>query len=44
VTHHVEEIMPVFSHALLSREGEVLAKGEKENVLISSLLSRTFET
>jgi len=44
VTHHVEEIMPVFSHALLLRNGEVLAKGEKETVLTSGLLSQAFET
>jgi len=44
VTHHVEEIMPVFSHALLLRNGEVLAKGEKGKVLTSSLLSQAFET
>ena len=40
VTHHVEEIMPVFSHALLSRKGEVLAKGEKENVLPMQLRTK----
>jgi len=44
VTHHVEEIMPVFSHALLLRKGEVLAIGEKDNVLTSRLLSQAFET
>src|SRR5882762_5050585 len=44
VTHHVEEIMPVFSHALLLRKGEVLTIGEKDNVLTSRLLSQAFET
>src|SRR6267142_1656621 len=44
VTHHVEEIMPVFSHALRLRKGEVLAIGEKDNVLTSRLLSQAFET
>ena len=42
VTHHVEEIMPVFSHALLLREGRVIAGGERARVLTSALLSRTF--
>lgn len=43
VTHHVEEIMPVFSHALLLREGRVLAAGRKESILNSAHLSETFE-
>ncbi len=42
VTHHVEEIMPVFSHALLLREGRVVAAGERSRVLTGALLSRTF--
>jgi iron complex transport system ATP-binding protein len=29
VTHHVEEIMPVFSHVLILKGGEVLATGRK---------------
>ena len=42
VTHHVEEIMPVFSHALLLREGRVIAAGERSRVLTGALLSQTF--
>ena len=42
VTHHVEEIMPAFSHALLLREGRVIAAGERARVLTSALLSKTF--
>ena len=42
VTHHVEEIMPVFGHALLLREGRVIAAGKIASVLNSALLSRTF--
>ena len=42
VTHHVEEIMPVFGHALLLREGRVIAAGERARVLTGALLSRTF--
>ena len=42
VTHHVEEIMPVFSHVLVLREGSVLAAGAKVKVLTSSTLSRAF--
>ncbi len=42
VTHHVEEIMPVFSHAVLLREGRVIAAGERSRVLTSAQLSTTF--
>jgi iron complex transport system ATP-binding protein len=42
VTHHVEEIIPAFSHVLLLRGGEVIAAGPKSKVLTSGLLSRTF--
>jgi len=44
VTHHVEEIMPVFSHALLLKAGTVLANGRKQNVLSSRLLTHVFES
>jgi len=42
VTHHVEEIAPVFTHALLLRKGQVLTSGEKKAVLNSRNLSETF--
>jgi iron complex transport system ATP-binding protein len=42
VTHHVEEIMPVFSHALLLRTGRVLAAGYKGRVLTSKCLTEVF--
>jgi iron complex transport system ATP-binding protein len=42
VTHHVEEIIPAFSHVLLLRGGEVLAAGPKSKVLTSGTLSHTF--
>src|SRR5438445_1363556 len=44
VTHHVEEIMPVFSHALLLKTGNVVAGGKKQSVLRSGRLSDAFET
>ncbi|MEY4387386.1 MAG: hypothetical protein RLY20_2669 [Verrucomicrobiota bacterium] len=44
VTHHVEEIMPVFSHALLLRAGRVLASGKKQTVLSSASLSQAFDS
>lgn len=39
VTHHVEEIMPVFTHALLMKSGETLVAGAKTEVLSSRHLS-----
>ena len=43
VTHHVEEIVPVFTHALLLRGGRVVAGGEKSTILTSRNLSQTFD-
>lgn len=42
VTHHVEEIMPVFTHMLLLKGGAVLAAGEKAGTLNSRNLSHAF--
>ncbi|HUC85501.1 MAG TPA: ABC transporter ATP-binding protein [Candidatus Acidoferrales bacterium] len=42
VTHHVEEIMPVFSHVLLLKSGNVLAAGKKAVTLNSNNLSQAF--
>lgn len=42
VTHHVEEIVPVFTHALLLKKGAVLTSGEKKAVLNSRNLSEAF--
>ncbi len=42
VTHHVEEIMPVFSHVLVLKQGAVLAAGAKSDVLNSKILSTAF--
>jgi iron complex transport system ATP-binding protein len=44
VTHHVEEIMPVFSRVLVLKSGRVLASGEKADVLNSKNLSAAFGT
>lgn len=42
VTHHVEEIMPVFTHGLLLRSGQALARGALADVLNSANLQNTF--
>lgn len=43
VTHHVEEIMPVFSHVLVLKAGRVLSAGKKAAVLTARLLAQAFE-
>jgi iron complex transport system ATP-binding protein len=42
VTHHVEEIPPGFSHALLMRQGQVVAAGPIAEVLTDENLTATF--
>jgi iron complex transport system ATP-binding protein len=42
VTHHVEEIVPLFTHVLLLRGGRTLAAGPREEVLTTAKLSATF--
>lgn len=42
VTHHVEEIPPGFGHALLLREGGIVAAGLLDEVITSEHLSSTF--
>jgi iron complex transport system ATP-binding protein len=42
VTHHVEEIPPGFTHALLLREGGVVAQGLLGSTLTADNLSKTF--
>ncbi len=44
VTHHVEEIMPVFSHLLVLKSGKVLATGEKSAELNAKNLSSAFDS
>ncbi|MEO3745403.1 ABC transporter ATP-binding protein [Plantactinospora sp. B5E13] len=42
VTHHVEEIPPGFTHALLLREGGVVAQGPVAETITGEYLSKTF--
>jgi iron complex transport system ATP-binding protein len=44
ITHHVEEIMPVFSRVLILKAGRVLAAGKTAAGLTSKNLSRAFGT
>jgi iron complex transport system ATP-binding protein len=43
VTHHVEEIPPGFTHALLLRQGQVVAQGPLATTVTSENLSATFD-
>ncbi|GAA0618017.1 ABC transporter ATP-binding protein [Kribbella sandramycini] len=43
VTHHVEEIPPGFTHALLIKQGRVVAAGPIEQALTAQTLSDTFD-
>ena len=42
VTHHVEEIMPVFSHVLILKNARVMAQGPKKRALTSAALTEAF--
>lgn len=44
VTHHVEEVMPVFTHALVLKRGQKLAEGPLSRVLTAARLSEAFAT
>ncbi|MBO0962409.1 ABC transporter ATP-binding protein [Neobacillus sp. MM2021_6] len=43
VTHHVEEILPVFNKTLLLREGQVFSKGNTKTMIASEQLSSFFD-
>ena len=42
VTHHVEEIMPAFSHVIVLKRGRVIASGPRARLLNSKNLSAAF--
>ncbi len=42
VTHHIEEILPIFSHVLLLHNGVIAAAGKKREVLTEQNISSTF--
>lgn len=42
VTHHVEEIPPAFTHAMLLRDGQLVTSGPIGEVLTSEHVSQTF--
>lgn len=42
VTHHLDEVMAAFSRVLLLKSGRILARGDKQRVLRSGVLSEAF--
>lgn len=42
VTHHVEEVLPCFSHTLLLKDGQVFAKGLSEELLTEESLTEFY--
>jgi iron complex transport system ATP-binding protein len=42
ITHHVEEVPPGFTHALVLRDGQVLASGVLGEVVTSEVMSEAF--
>ncbi|MEO3944574.1 ATP-binding cassette domain-containing protein [Gorillibacterium sp. CAU 1737] len=42
VTHHIEEVMPAFTHCALLEEGRLIRSGRKEEVLQAEALSQAF--
>ncbi|MEX2578595.1 MAG: ATP-binding cassette domain-containing protein [Verrucomicrobiales bacterium] len=44
VTHHVEEIVPAITHAMVLKDGGAVAQGEKRRALNSLSLSRAFDS
>lgn len=43
VTHHAEEITRSFTHVLLLKKGNIIAKGPKEQVLTEDILSNFYD-
>lgn len=43
VTHHIEEITPVFTHVALMAEGQIITSGKKRDVLTSAALEKAYD-
>ena len=43
VTHHIEEILPCFSHTLMLKDGKVFCKGKTDQLLTPQQLSDFFQ-
>jgi len=43
VTHHIEEISPIFTHTLLMKDGQVFSKGTRKEILQHTSMSTFFD-
>jgi iron complex transport system ATP-binding protein len=43
VTHHIEEIVPLFTHVALMAQGQMIASGLKRDVLSSEILQNAYD-
>jgi iron complex transport system ATP-binding protein len=43
VTHHIEEIVPLFTHVALMSEGQLIASGLKRDVLTPEKLQHAYD-
>ena len=43
VTHHIEEIVPIFTHVALMNSGKLIAADEKKHVLTDSILQEAYQ-
>jgi len=43
VTHHIEEVLPIFTHTLLLENGTVFASGTRREVLTSEHMSKLYK-
>lgn len=43
VTHHVEEIVPLFTHVALIRDGRIAAAGPKHKILTEDTIKHTYD-
>lgn len=42
VTHHIEEIMPIFAKTLVIKDGQIIACGKTEDVIESNILANLY--
>ncbi|PUA41113.1 molybdenum ABC transporter ATP-binding protein [Paenibacillus elgii] len=43
VTHHIEEIVPLFTHVVLIEQGHIIASGAKRDVLTEENLAKAYQ-
>ena len=43
ISHHIEEIIPAITHALVLRKGRMVARGAKKDALTGEVLSSAFD-